>query len=344
MMTMFEKLKVFTVKVRRVYWQWRSSYVTKAVFDRTDTGCKIGVTLSGGEFTPGGAYDANYGYPSLASVDYHASRGMKVLRLPFLWERVQPNLYAPLDEAEMSKIDNVVNHAIGKGMVVGIDVHNGGYYSGDVIGSNSVPDMAFADLWGRLTLRYRDNPHVLFMLMSEPSDQCARQWVRTANAAISRIRGFGGTQTIVVPGSYFDGGWTWCKSDNAKYALQVRDPLNNYMFEIHQYMDADASGGTSGIVSKTIGADRLADVTLWARQHGKKLFLGEFAAASDERSMEALDIMLKYVTDNSDVWKYAAWWGAGDRWMDYMFGLDPANYSLPADKPQMKLLQKYNAR
>jgi endoglucanase len=303
----------------------------------------MGIVLSGGEFTPGGSYGSNYGYPIKESVDYYASKGMKILRLPFTWERIQPHLYAPLDSLEMSRIDEVVDYAISKGMMVGLDLHNGGYRFDDLIGTRAVPDSAFADVWSRLATHYKGNSATMFMLMSEPHDQTARMWARTANAAITAIRKTGATQTIVVPGSYFDGGWTWCKSDNAKrVGLGIKDPMNNYMFEIHQYMDHDGSGGTTGIVSPTIGADRLADVTLWARAHGKSLFLGEFAAGRDAVSLDALNTMLRYVSNNSDVWRYATWWGGGDRWYpDNIFRLDPVDYANPVDYPQMAILERY---
>lgn len=347
-MTKLELLKLWSVKVRRAYWQWRAANATKAKFGRFpfpyEDRCQIGIVLSGGEFTPGGVHGQNYGYPIPACVDYYADKGMKIMRLPFTWERVQPQMFAPLDPVEMERLDATVNRSIARGQTVGIDVHNGGYLNGKLIGGSEVSDEAFADLWRRLALHYMARQaSTILMLMSEPFDQCARQWIKTANRAIKAIRETGARQTIVVPGSYYDGGWTWTKSDNAKIVGGgVFDPLENYVFEVHQYMDGNAAGGTPEIAyNKTIGADRLADVTLWARANGHKLFLGEFAAADDPASMEALDIMLQYVVENSDVWRYATWWGGGDRWMGYMFGLDPADYSNPVDLPQMAVLKKW---
>lgn len=344
-MTLFEKLKLIRVKILRAFWQWRSGFVTKADLNfiaDSPTKCQIGVVLSGGEFTPdSNQYGHSYGYPPKESIDYYISKGMKIIRFPFMWERVQPNMYGELDVLEMSRIDASVEYALSRGMTVGLDLHNGGYRFDELIGNHAVPDTAFADVWSKLAIHYRDKSNVLFMLMSEPHDQSARQWVCSANAAIAAIRKTGARQTIVVPGSYYDGGWTWCKSDNANRVLQVYDPYDNCMIEIHQYMDGDASGGTSGIVSPTIGADRLADVTAWARQHRKKLFLGEFAAASDHVSMNALEVMLKYVYNNSDVWYYATWWGGGDRWSNYIFQLDPRDYANPIDMPQMEVLRKF---
>lgn len=347
-MTKLEFLKLWSVKARRAYWQWRAANVTKARFtgvvpalkDR----CQLGIVLSGGEFTPGGQYGQNYGYPGPESIDYYADKGMKIVRMPFTWERVQPKMFGELDPLEMSRLDAAVNHCISRGQTVGIDVHNGGYLNGKLIGGSEVSDEAFADLWARLAANYFDRQDsTILMLMSEPYDQCARQWIKTANKAIQAIRRTGAKQIIVVPGSYYDGGWTWAKSDNQKIVGGgVVDPLNNYMFEIHQYMDGNGAGGTSEIAYwPTIGADRLADVTNWARAKGHKLFLGEFASADDAASMEGLRYMVRYVMENSDVWKYATWWGGGDRWMGAMFALDPLDYKNPVDQPQMEVLQKW---
>jgi len=345
-MNVCETIKLWSVKVLRAYWQWRAANVTKARFTGIvpEDKCQIGIVLSGGEFTPGGAYGQNYGYPIPESIDYYADKGMKIVRLPFTWERVQPAMFGELDALEMSRLDGAVDQCIARGQTVGIDVHNGGYLNGKLIGGSEVSDEAFANLWSRLASHYIDRQaSTILMLMSEPYDQCARQWIRTANKAISAIRSAGARQTIVVPGSYYDGGWTWTKSDNAKIVGGgVFDPLENYMFELHQYMDGNAAGGTSEIAySPNIGADRLVDVTQWARANGHKLFLGEFAAAEDPTSMEALDHMVRYVIENSDVWKYATWWGGGDRWMNYMFRLDPVDYADPKDEPQMAVLQKW---
>jgi endoglucanase len=339
-------IEAFTVawtKVRRVYWQWRAADVQRAVY----TGrvpkerCVYGVTLSGGEFTPGGEHGFNYGYPTRESIDYYASKGMGVIRLPFLWERVQPVMYGDLDVIEMARIDTVVNHALARGLQVGIDVHNGGRGYGGLIGGPDTPNSAFADLWSKLARHYQRDHRVIFMLMSEPSDQPASQWVKSANAAIQAIRRAGAAHLIVVPGSYFDGGWTWNISDNAEVVGKgIFDPLHNYMFEVHQYLDKDGSGGTSQIVSPTIGADRLSAITQWARDRGHKLFLGEFGVGADTQSLVALTYMLQYIGENSDVWAFACWWGAG-RFDDYFMSIEPADHANPVDAPQMNGLKGY---
>jgi endoglucanase len=57
----------------------------------------FGVNLSGAEYDPGGTQEGtNYTYPTDAEIDYYASKGMTVIRLPFLLERVEPVAGGPL--------------------------------------------------------------------------------------------------------------------------------------------------------------------------------------------------------------------------------------------------------
>ena len=341
---MWEEAKRLLTKAHLGISQWRGSKIPVALVNKNwsdGSKCAYGVTASGGEFTPGGTYPGNYGYPIKETIDYYASIGMKIIRFPFLWERVQPEPMKDFNEVEMALIDPMIDYIISKGLVVGIDPHNGGKGYGHIIGNKGCPDIWFADLWNKLANRYKHyGDKVIFMIMSEPSEQCEYQWLKSTNAAVSAIRSTGAVQTVVVPGTHFDGGWLWTITCNAQVMSKVKDPLNNYMFEVHQYLDENGSGGSTGIVRKTIGADRLHQVTLWARKNGYKMFLGEFGTSYDETSLEALDWMLRYIELNSDVWKYACWWGAGDRWMNYFMSIEPVDYNNPEDAPQATLIRK----
>lgn len=303
--------------------------------------CSFGVTISGGEFTPGGTYPQNYSYPTSQSIDYYASIGMKVIRFPIMWERVQSVPLGVLNAAEQALFDPSIQYAIGKGMTIALDVHNNGLGYGAIIGNSGCPDAWFADLWGRLANCYKGyGDKIMFMLMSEPSQQCEYQWRTSANAAIAAIRKAGAAQTIVVPGTCFDGGWLWTISANSRVMAGINDPLNNYLFEAHQYLNADGSGSDSSIVRPSIGADRLHQMTLWARKNGHRLFLGEFGTGYDPASLDALGHMLRYIQHNADVWKYACWWGAGALWMDYFMSIEPVDYVNPVDAPQTVLIRK----
>jgi aryl-phospho-beta-D-glucosidase BglC (GH1 family) len=55
------------------------------------------VALSWGESAIPGVAGTNFPLVSNASIDYFAAKGMNTIRLPFLWERLQPVLYGDLD-------------------------------------------------------------------------------------------------------------------------------------------------------------------------------------------------------------------------------------------------------
>ena len=60
----------------------------------------MGVNLAGAEFAPQhvpGVFGTDYTYPTHTEIDYYASKGLDVIRLPFLWERLQRTELGPLD-------------------------------------------------------------------------------------------------------------------------------------------------------------------------------------------------------------------------------------------------------
>src|SRR5262245_250997 len=276
----------------------------------------VGVNLSGAEFGSNvpGTFGTDYTYPTHAEIDYYAGKGLTVIRLPFLWERLQRSEFGAFDAAELARLDDVVNYATSKGLKIEIEPHDYGYGFGALIGSAQTPNSAFADFWGKLAQHFEANPRVIFGLMNEPHDQSATTWLGSANAAIAAIRGVGATQEILVPGSYWDGAWTWTSTDNAAVVgAGVQDPGHNFAFEVHQYLDSDGSGTHPGAISSTIGVERLTAATQWAQATGNHLFLGEVGVTTDQTSLTALDGMLTYMQQHTDAWQGVTY-GAGGPW------------------------------
>src|SRR5262249_21861054 len=198
---------------------------------------------------------------------------------------------------------------------------------------------AFADFWSKLAQHFAANPRVIFGLMNEPNEQSASAWLSSANAAIAAIRNTGATQEILVPGSYWDGAWTWTSTDNAAVVgAGVQDPGHNFAFEVHQYLDSDGSGTHPGAVSATIGVERLTAVTQWAEATGNRLFLGEVGVTTDQTSLTAFDGMLTYMQQHTDAWQGMTYWAGGPWWGNYMFSIEPQN---GVDKPQMGILLQH---
>ncbi|HSD40165.1 MAG TPA: glycoside hydrolase family 5 protein [Rhodocyclaceae bacterium] len=308
------------------------------------------MTLAGAEFaadTSGnGALPGNYGtdyiYPVQSEVDYFQSKKMNVVRLPFRWERLQPALNIAFDNTELGRLDTFVTATTAKGVSVILDPHNYARWHTSVVGSASLPNSAFADLWTRLATRYKGNARVIFALMNEPHDMSSETWLAAANAAISAIRATGANNLILVPGNGWTGaaswGLDWYGTPNASVMLGVVDPGNNYAYEVHQYLDGDGSGASGTCVSTTIGAERLAGFTSWLKTNNKRAFLGEFAGGNNATCQAAVTGALAHMQTNKDVWIGWTWWAAGPWWGSYIFTLEPANN---VDAPQMNWLTPY---
>jgi endoglucanase len=329
-----------------------------------------GVNLSGAEFgqtSLPGTYGTHYTYPTAAEVDYYRSKGLNTFRVPIRWERLQRSLNSPLDTTELNRLSTFVNYATSKGAFVIIEPHNfcryypqpAANYQTATVGliGNDVPISAFADFWSRVANVYKTNPKVAFNLMNEPANMNTDVWVNAANSAIAAIRATGATNQIQVPGNRYTGAWTWNNSDswgrsNAAAMLDVVDPLNAMLIEVHQYFDSDGSGTSASIAGNNvnIGPTRLAAFTNWARANRKKAFLGEFAfanssigPASNQIGDEALINTLNFLRSNTDVWTGWAWWGGGPWWpQDYLFNPNPiGGYTNGTDRPMMQYLTQY---
>lgn len=304
-----------------------------------------GVSLAGAEFGEGslpGTYAKDYIYPDQNEVDYFKGKSMNTLRLPFRWERLQRSLGGEFDTTELARLDGFVTATTAKGVYVVLDPHNYARYNGNLIGGGTVTNAHFADFWSRLAIRYKGNSKVIFALMNEPNTMATEQWVSAANAAIQAIRTAGATNFILVPGNAWTGGWswnqTWYGTANATAMLSIVDSGNNYAFEVHQYLDGDASGTSSTCVSTTIGVERLTAFTAWLNTNGKRGFLGEFAGGNNATCKEAVQRTLQYLQDNNNVWTGWTWWAAGPWWAEYMYTLEPAS---GVDRPQMSWLTPY---
>lgn len=305
-----------------------------------------GVNLAGAEFGDDlpGVEGSDYGFPTNAEIDYFVARGMNTFRIPFKWERLQPSLYGTFTATYFAKLDAVVVYATKKGAHVVLEPHNFARYRGSLIGSQAVPNAAFADLWKRLATPYAKNARVFFNLVNEPHDMPTEQWVAGANAAIAAIRAAGAKNLIHVPGNAWTGAHAWEKThygtSNAVAMLGIVDPADNHVFEVHQYLDTNSGGASDQCVSATIGSERLASFVAWLRKHGKKGFVGEFAGGKNALCRSAVADMVTYMESQSDVLAGWLWWAGGPKWGNYPFLLDP---SPTGDSPHMALLAPHLA-
>lgn len=225
-----------------------------------------GVNVSGAEFgAPGstegvtefsnespGEHGADYRYESQATFDYVASQGMDSVRLPFRWERIQPELGGALDRAELGRLRDAVGRAAAAGLEVILDVHNyGAYHLSDgtqgvrrAIGSPEVSVDDFADLWRRLSAAFADNPVVVaYDLMNEPANlptidgrSSAQVWEEASQSALDAIRAAGDEKLVMVAGYQYSHARDWAEQHPQDW---IEDPADNIRYAAHHYWQRD---------------------------------------------------------------------------------------------------------
>jgi len=303
--------------------------------------CLRGINLAGAEFGKvGETYGKGYIYPSAQTLAYFADKGFTTVRLPFLWERLQPRLYKDFNAAEAKRLVQAVEAIRAKGMVVIVDPHNYARYHDALIGSDAVPQSAFTDFWRRLATLLAGRPDVVFGLMNEPYEISAEDWLSTANSAIGAIRQTGARNLVLVPGTAWSGAHSWFGGDygtaNASVMLDIADPAGNFAYEVHQYLDTDFSGKNDECSRAADAVKALGAFSDWLRSHQRRGFLGEFAVPGAAACQPALAQMVTTVEQAPDVWLGWSYWAAGDWWKpDEPLNIQPTK---AGDRPQMQTL------
>lgn len=308
----------------------------------------FGVNLASAEFNEAnlpGEYDKHYTYPTTKQLDYFKSKGLMLIRLPFKWERIQPDLNGALDQLELIRMKTFIEEAKKRKMKIIPDLHNYGRRvvkgKKTIIGTNGLTVGHFADLWQKLAVELKGYTNIYgYGLMNEPHDLSPSvSWFEMAQAAITSIRSVDEKTLIIVGGDDWSSAERWIiKSDTLKY---LNDPSRNLMFEAHVYFDADASGSYKNSFdeegcSPTKGIERVYPFVKWLKVNGFRGIVGEYGVPdTDERWLETMDNFLSYLQREGVL---ATYWAAGPWWGKYKLSLEPRDSK---DRPQMKIVEKY---
>ncbi|WP_162759432.1 glycoside hydrolase family 5 protein [Rhizobium sp. NFR12] len=300
----------------------------------------IGVNLAGAEF---GMIGGRWKWPHQKNMEYYLSLGVKVFRVPFKWNRLQPDIAKPPEPAALEGLDRIVERATGEGAVVLLDMHDYGRRDKIVIGdgTSAATLESYAAFWGELAQRYGRNSLVWYGLMNEPHDQDPILNLNTQNAACAEIRRRGATGTVLFSGIAWTGAHSWTKTSNGTVMLQAFDPADNYGFDMHQYLDK-GFGGSNPIATEGIGKRILKSATDWATQHRKRIFIGEFATGRTEASLRELRDLLDVMMAHPDIFLGATYWAGGGVWGNTnQQTVDPPRDSPDIMSEQLKLLLPY---
>lgn len=303
-----------------------------------------GVNLAGAEFNASripGVLFKDYLYPARKDLEYFSGLGMNVIRLPVRWERVQPELNAPLNATELAQITRVIGWAQELDMCVVVDLHNYGKYRGLTIGSAELPASAFNDVWLRLHEALGNPDTAAYGLMNEPAALSVPQWMDVAQQAVLALRQAGARNLLLVGSGRWSGAHEWAKSYGGVVAADAfrdfKDPLNKFAIELHQYADTDYSGTSTTCIESSQLNEIMTRVTTWAKQERKRLFLGEFGTASSDECLAALRSVLEPMQD-ADAWLGWTYWAAGAWWGKYPFSIHPGT---GPEAPQLTVLRSF---
>lgn len=318
---------------------------------------RLGVTLAGPEFGVGkefsnlapGRLGREYTYNSEATTAYFCKQGLKLLRIPVRWERMQPQLGQALDRAELDRLRTAVAWGAKHGGQVIIDVHNFARYclgrpagvreciiDEKIDGNIPVTRQHFADLWARLAAAFKDEAAVAaYGLMNEPHHLGASDWKAISQAAVDALRPHDPRRLILVPGEDWSSAMRWPGANGPR--AWVRDPNDNVAYEAHCYFDRDNSGTYKQTYQDeakadanlgTRGVERLRPFVAWCRENKVRGYLGEFGCPADP---EWLRVLAAFLRELRGAGMPGLWWAAGEWWGEYPLSLQPKqNYRQPA--------------
>lgn len=301
-----------------------------------------GVNLCGAEFGESvlpGIRGTHYTWNSEAPFRYFAAKGLGLVRIPLLWERLQPVAYGPLDPGYLSGLYENLAWAAAYGCRVVVDVHNFGRYYGRVASA-----ALLSDLWARISAELAAHPAVYaYGLMNEPHDLGTAGWKEISQAAVSAIRTTGDNTLVMVPGDRWSSAFEWPAVHGP--CGWIEDPAGNFAYEAHLYFDSDRSGRYRRTYDQELardpllplrGALRVAPFVAWCRYNGVRGYLGEYGVPdSDPRWNVVLDGFL----DALDMAGFdGTCWAAGQWWGGYPLSLEAAG---GIDRPQIAILEAH---
>lgn len=294
-----------------------------------------------------GTYDKDYTYPTDSDLVYWQEKGLRLVRMPFRWERLQYELGGELNRHDLDKMKEFVEAAQKRDMEVLLDLHNycRRFKDGDhqIIGTHGITNEHYAGFWKKIAQELKGYDNIYgYGLMNEPHDlPDSLAWFNMAQLAIDSIRTVDMENTIVVGGNSWSSAKRWTsESDTLKH---LKDPANNLIFEAHCYFDKDGSGTykysyeeEEGTPEK--GVELVAPFVGWLKENGLRGFVGEYGIPdSDPRWEVTLDNFLSYLSKNG---VNAAYWASGPWWGEGAMMIVPT-YRGGEEYPQVKVLEKY---
>lgn len=302
-----------------------------------------GVNTSGGEF--GGQYgvlNRDYLYPANVSTNrYYTARGQTLVRIPILWERMQPQAFGSLSAADVAGLRASMDAASAAGMQVILDLHNYGRYQNVPLLQNDAPKLA--DVWRKLAASFSSHPALFgYELMNEPHDM-PQGWGTLAQAATDAIRQVDQAHYVLVPGDGWQNARFWNTTNSN---LNVNDNTGRLIYTAHLYFDSDYTGvyqrgyDADG-ANADIGVERVQPFLNWLDQRQAQGMITEYGVPdNDPRWLTVLDRFMAAIDAHPRILG-GTYWAAGPWWGSYSLSVDPEGGQY---HPQWAVLERYPSR
>ncbi len=305
-----------------------------------------GVNRSGAEFASEvipGKLGVDFEYPTdKAKFEAFAAKGLTLIRIPILWERVQPKAKSGLNMEALFSILTLLDNAESANVQIILDLHNYGRYY------NIPLEVKHADylsnFWVTLITAIGNKPALYGIeLMNEPHDLPGggEAWANIAQQTVTAVRQYNNNVTILVPGYSWQSAHFWPENNKS---LIISDPANKILYSAHQYFDSNYSGTyqqpTQGNVS--YGSELIIPFIQWLKEKNVKGIITEYGVPSKDKTALGMMRNMLQLIDNSEVLIGAIYWASGPRWGDYPLSVEPDKYGNFPE--QINVLQDFPTR
>jgi endoglucanase len=314
-------------------------------------GAGFGINLAGAEF---GALEPdfsnanlgnsgqNYFFPASKDIAYYADKGLRLIRLPVSWERLQPQLGSELDSTYVSRILECLDRAAQLDCYVVLDLHNYGRYryqngpqvrelivAAQATNETEIDNSSLINLWLRLSERIRHHPAITaYGLMNEPHDMAGADWHTTSNEIVLALRNAGDQNWIWVAGDGWASAEKWAHYNPA--TPWITDSLNRIAYEAHVYFDSDSSGKyvrsfaqeqQLDSLAGQRGYQRIQPFANWCESHNVVGVIGEFGIPWNDPGW--LPVLEQFLSETRRRNIKACAWAGGQYWGDYNLSMQP---------------------
>lgn len=273
--------------------------------------------------------------PKDEALVYDSDKGLTLVRVPFLWERVldsNGNLITGANTS-IAYLDSILAKAEAEGLKVILDMHNYGKHNGIIIGQTGSPYSDYQAAWATLAAHFNSlsTAHVIWAydIMNEPNGSTI-DWPTAAQYGVNGVRQSDTTRFILIEGDAYSSAKDWPNINDG--LLGVTDSQKKLIYSAHCYF---ANTNNDGYVPydqegafPDKGVDLVAPFVEWCKRNKVHGHIGEYGVPdTDARWNTVLQNFLQYLRDNDVSGTY---WSGGGRWSaSYELSMDPSQWTTP---------------